>query len=198
MPSTQARDIAIRHIYFRFLFSLTATNLERKIWERCLGIFCLTLTTPSRQSRACLRHSRGYSVCALPRVAHFLPDIRCAPLGGLVNIVAVVFDHVTDILDQVQSINSIHHAHVERGADSALFLVPADQDVTVGSAIDVSRIKSTTLTNRTFNLGSFSRRMEIAASASSVGTSPAQTMIKSGSEPQVFDAHSQMPMPSVQ
>jgi hypothetical protein len=61
-----------------------------------------------------------------------------------------------------------------------------------------SRIRSTTLTTRTFSSGISSRRIEAAASVSSVGTSPAQASTTSGSLPASVDAHGRMPGPRVQ
>src|ERR1039457_1073303 len=60
-----------------------------------------------------------------------------------------------------------------------------------------SFMRSTTLTTRIFRPGRRSRRMETAASVSSVGTSPQQAMTTSGATPWSLLAHCQMPMPSV-
>ena len=61
-----------------------------------------------------------------------------------------------------------------------------------------SFMRSTILTTRSFRLGKCSRRMDTAASVSSVGTSPQQAMTASGAASWSLLAHCQMPMPSVQ
>ena len=61
-----------------------------------------------------------------------------------------------------------------------------------------SRNRSTTFTKRSFRSGSFSRRIEAAASASSVATSPQQARTTSGSSPASVLARRQMPRPLVQ
>ena len=61
-----------------------------------------------------------------------------------------------------------------------------------------SRIRSTTLTTRTFSVGRCSRSSETAASVSTVGTSPQQAITTSGAPSVSVDAHSQIPAPRVQ
>ena len=54
------------------------------------------------------------------------------------------------------------------------------------------------MTNRTFRSGRRSRRIAVAASASSVGTSPQEAITTSGSTPSSLLARFQMPMPLAQ
>ena len=58
-----------------------------------------------------------------------------------------------------------------------------------------SRIRSTTLTTRTFSSGRCWRSRSAAASVSRVGTSPQQASTTSGSLPSSLLAQSQMPRP---
>src|SRR5205823_14870475 len=60
------------------------------------------------------------------------------------------------------------------------------------------RSRSTTFTTRIFNAGRCSRRIDTAASVSSVGTSPAQAITSSGSLPRSLLAQSHTLMPLVQ
>src|ERR1035437_5168048 len=59
-------------------------------------------------------------------------------------------------------------------------------------------MRSTTLTKRIFRSGRWVRSRSTAASASRVGTSPAQAITTSGSPPSSLLAHFQMPIPAVQ
>ena len=63
---------------------------------------------------------------------------------------------------------------------------------------DSSLIKSTTFINLIFISGKFSLMIDVAASASKVGVSPAHTNTKSGSEFWSLLAKSQIPTPFVQ
>ena len=61
-----------------------------------------------------------------------------------------------------------------------------------------SRIRSTTLTTRTFSSGRCWRSRSTAARVSSVGMSPQQAITTSGSPGESLLAHSQIPAPRVQ
>ncbi len=59
-------------------------------------------------------------------------------------------------------------------------------------------MRSTTFTTRILRVGISARRIDTAASVSSVGTSPAQARITSGASPATsVPAQSKMPMPRV-